>query len=155
MKINTFFITALTVMFISTSVWATRVPEPATEHLDIPLLIRIHLDTQKMTVQTYGEMRYYWKVATGRRRHETPSGWFRIDRLKKRPKSQSFFGFTALMPFSLYFSGGSAICGTLSEWKLGLSGAYHGNVLLSYEHARILFQLVKQYGIQRTYILIR
>lgn len=104
--------------------------------------LRVAVDTDSQTMHVYvdGKLRHEWRVSTGRRGHETPSGKFRPQRLEKEWYSRKYDD--APMPNAIFFNGGYAIHGTNQTRNLGRA-ASHGCVRLGPSHAAQLFSLVQ------------
>ena len=67
---------------------------------------------QIMTVSVDGQQRYEWKVSTGDKKHETPSGEYKANRMEEEHFSAEFDD--APMPHSIFFTEkGHAIHGSL------------------------------------------
>ena len=121
--------------------------EPLGEH---EVIIRIDKSDQKMYVETPTDY-FEWDVSTGKKGYRTPTGVFQPYLL--RPMHYSSKYNNAPMPHSIFFLGGYAIHGTNEVKKIG-SPASRGCIRLKPQNARWLFQLVKQYGKENTYIEI-
>jgi lipoprotein-anchoring transpeptidase ErfK/SrfK len=94
---------------------------------------------------------YVWKVSTGARGYDTPTGawnptWLSIDHRSKTYDD-------APMPFAVFFTGGYAVHATDAVTKLG-QPASHGCVRLSKANAAMFFDLVKTYGKSNTKIVV-
>ena len=116
--------------------------------------VDIHIDksSQRMTVAVDGVLRYTWKVSTGKRRYETPSGTFQPFRMEADHFSTEWDD--APMPNSIFFTyQGHAIHGSPSPRRLGRAVS-HGCVRLAPEEAVTLYSLVEQQGMGNTKILI-
>ena len=75
------------------------------------LIIAINKANQKMTVSLDGDTLHRWKVSTGARGYDTPSGNFRPFRLEKEHFSKEWDD--APMPYSIFFTGrGHAVHGS-------------------------------------------
>lgn len=114
------------------------------------VFITIDKSEQEMVVQTPEEV-YVWDVSTGRKGFRTPTGDFQPYYLNRMHYSRKYDN--APMPHSIFFLGGFAIHGTDAVDKLGRP-ASHGCVRLHPQNARWLFEVVKYYGKQNTYITI-
>jgi len=105
-----------------------------------------------MTVAVDGVRRYTWKVSTGKRRYETPSGTFQPFRME--PDHFSTEWDDAPMPNSIFFTyQGHAIHGSPYTRRLGRA-ASHGCVRLAPQDAATLYSLVGQQGMGNTRIVI-
>ena len=120
--------------------WAAILAASAPAHARVE--ISVDLDRQRMTiVKNHGET-IVWKISSGRRGFETPTGRFIVQRMDAEHFSDEYD--QAPMPFAIFFSRGLAIHGT-SERGLG-SPRSHGCVRLSIPNARELYSWVEQYG---------
>ena len=117
-----------------------------------PVDVTIDLSEQQMRVRVQGRQRHVWPVSTGRGRYRTPTGTFRPKRLAREWYSRKYDW--APMPYSIFYHGGYAIHGTTEIRRLGRT-ASHGCVRLHPDNARILFNLVSQFGMPATRIRIR
>lgn len=104
--------------------------------------LRVAVDTDSQTMHVYvdGKLRHEWRVSTGRRGYETPSGNYRPQRMEKEWYSRKYDD--APMPNAIFFNGGYAIHGTNQTRNLGRA-ASHGCVRLAPGHAAQLFHLVQ------------
>lgn len=114
------------------------------------VFITIDKSEQRMYVETPTDY-YQWKVSTARKGYKTPVGWFQPYLLKPIHYSSKYNN--APMPNSIFFHGGYAIHATSEVKRLG-SPASHGCIRLSPQNARWLYQLVKDYGKENTFIEI-
>ena len=107
------------------------------------ILIKIDLDSQRLSAtKASGEM-VVWKISSGRSGYETPIGHFSVMRMEKDHHSDEYD--QAPMPYALFFSPrGLAIHGTF-EKGLGRP-ASHGCVRLAVPHAQQLFSWVEEEG---------
>jgi lipoprotein-anchoring transpeptidase ErfK/SrfK len=113
--------------------------------------VRIDKSSQSMTVAVDGWVQYQWPVSTAKRGYYTPTGSWRPFRLEPNWYSRKYDN--APMPNSIFFKGGYAIHGTVHVSQLGQT-ASRGCVRLHPAHARELFALVRQYGMNNTRISI-
>ena len=113
---------------------------------------KIDLSSQRMTVYVNGVPYYRWRVSTGKRGFQTPTGRFRPTFMKRYHESTIYNN--APMPYSIFFNGGIAVHGTYHTRRLGRP-ASHGCVRLHPTHAAILYDLVEAYGIHRTRIIVK
>ena len=105
--------------------------------------IRIDLASQNLeAVSPQGEA-VRWKISSGRRGYETPTGSYGVMRLEEDHHSDEYD--QAPMPYAIFFSPrGLAIHGT---YERGLGRPLsHGCVRLAVANARQLFQWVEKYG---------
>ncbi len=118
---------------------ATMVAAPA----DAAMRIRVDLAAQRLEATTPAGETVTWKISTGRRGYETPTGRFGVMRMEADHYSDEYD--QAPMPYAIFFSPrGLAIHGT-SERGLGRPLS-HGCVRLAIPHARQLFGWVEQHG---------
>lgn len=115
------------------------------------VVAQVDLSSQRMTVKVNGKTQYRWKVSTGRMGYSTPSGTYRPQRLERSWYSRKYD--MAPMPYSIFFHGGYAIHGTTSIGRLGRR-ASHGCIRLHPGNAARLFNLVRQYGMGNTRVVI-
>ena len=116
------------------------------------ILVVIDKSTQEMKVFVDNVERYTWKVSTGLRGYETPSGTYRARSLHRIWYSKQWDD--APMPHAIFFTKkGHAIHGTDETKKLGRL-ASHGCVRLAPENARTLFALIKEKGLKDTQIVL-
>lgn len=104
--------------------------------------ISVDLDRQRMTIVKNRGETIVWKISSGRRGFETPTGRFTVQRMEADHFSDEYD--QAPMPYSIFFSRGLAIHGT-TQGGLGRA-ASHGCVRLSIPNARELYSWVEQYG---------
>ena len=101
-----------------------------------------------------------FKVSTGDRKHETPS----MDRSPNGPTFQKYtskkfpggnYNGMGNMPYAIFIKGGYAIHGTTrgNIPKLGTK-ASHGCIRLHPDNAKIFFELVRNSGLENTWITI-
>ncbi|HVY52199.1 MAG TPA: L,D-transpeptidase, partial [Devosia sp.] len=115
------------------------------------LTITVDISTQEMTVENDWGTVYTWDVSTGRSGHATPIGRFRPIRMHEIWYSSKYEN--APMPWSIFFHGGYAIHGTTDIKHLG-HVASHGCVRLDPRNAKVLYDLVKQVGMQNTTVML-
>lgn len=115
------------------------------------VVARIDVSDQTMTVSDDDSVLYSWAVSTARKGYRTPRGSFRPIRMHKMWYSRKYDN--APMPYSIFFYGGYAIHGTDAIKSLGRP-ASHGCIRLHPANARILFDLVKAHGPQKTRIVL-
>lgn len=114
------------------------------------VFITVDKSAQIMIVETPTDQ-YEWPVSTGRKGYNTPTGTFQPYLLKPMHYSSKYEN--APMPNSIFFHGGYAIHATNAVNSLGRP-ASHGCIRLSPRDAKWLYQLVKDYGKENTYIEI-
>jgi len=116
------------------------------------ILVVIDKPTQEMKVFVDDVERYSWKVSTGIRRYDTPSGRYTARSMNEIWYSKQWDD--APMPHAIFFTGkGHAIHGTEETKRLGRP-ASHGCVRLAPENATTLFALVKETGLDKTEIVL-
>jgi hypothetical protein len=104
--------------------------------------ISIDLSAQQLTA-TRGDETVIWKISSGRRGYETPTGHYKVYRMEPDHHSDEYD--QAPMPYSMFFSPrGLAIHGTF-ERGLGRP-ASHGCVRLSVANARRLYEWISADG---------
>ncbi len=117
------------------------------------LIITINKASQKMTVTLDGDTLHRWKVSTGARGYDTPSGNFRPFRLEKDHYSKEWDD--APMPHSIFFTArGHAVHGSFHTKSLGRR-ASHGCVRLHPDNASKLFSLVQKAGMSNTRVIVK
>lgn len=116
-----------------------------------PLEAWIDKSEQEMTVYLDERPVYRWPVSTARAGKVTPNGVFVPQSLERMHYSTLYDH--APMPYSIFFSGDYAIHGTTETARLGRP-ASAGCIRLSPEHAKILFDLTRWIGLDRTRIVI-
>ncbi len=117
----------------------------------VNLTARIDISQQTMVVTHRGQVKYRWKVSTGRRGYYTPTGTYSPKWLSRHHRSRKYNN--APMPYAIFFRGGYAVHGTDDLKRLGRP-ASHGCVRLDPKHAATLFSLVQREGFQNTRIII-
>jgi lipoprotein-anchoring transpeptidase ErfK/SrfK len=90
-----------------------------------------------------GDVKYKWKVSTGRKGFSTPIGTFKPIRRHVKYFSKRYDN--APMPHSIFFYKGYAIHATSDIKRLG-NVASHGCIRLHPTHAKIFFDLVEPYN---------
>jgi lipoprotein-anchoring transpeptidase ErfK/SrfK len=115
------------------------------------VVAEIELSSQRMTVKVDGSVRHVWAVSTARAGYITPTGSFQPERLERVWYSTLFHG--APMPYSVFFHGPYAIHGTTETGALGRP-ASHGCIRLLPENARVLFELIREHGLENVRIVI-
>ena len=117
-----------------------------------PLVAKVDISTQTMTVIYNGQITYQWPVSTARSGKYTPRGTWSAKWLSRHHKSSLYNN--APMPFSIFFNGNYAIHGTNQISRLGRP-ASAGCVRLHPEHAAVLFSLTQQVGKQNMRVVIQ
>jgi hypothetical protein len=92
-----------------------------------------------------------WKVSTGRKGHETPTGSYKPTWLDIDHRSKAYDD--TPMPFAVFFHEGYAVHATEAVTRLGRP-ASHGCVRLSPKNAHAFYDLVASYGRSNTQIVI-
>lgn len=115
------------------------------------LKIAVDISTQEMIVSDDGDTIYDFAVSTGRKGHSTPTGTYAPIRMHKMWYSSKYEN--APMPWSIFFHGGYAIHGTTDVRHLG-HVASHGCVRLHPDNAKKLFDLVQEYGMGNTRVVL-
>jgi lipoprotein-anchoring transpeptidase ErfK/SrfK len=116
------------------------------------IVVNIDKSTQEATVFVDGVEQYNWKVSTGKPGHITPSGTYTATSMNEIWYSKEWDN--APMPHAVFFmKDGHAIHGTAEVKNLG-KPASHGCVRLAPENATILFNLVKENGLQNTQVVL-
>jgi len=117
-----------------------------------PLVAKVDISSQTMTVIYNGQVTYRWPVSTARQGKYTPRGAWTAKWLSRNHKSSLYNN--APMPFSIFFSGNYAIHGTDQISRLG-TPASAGCVRLHPQHAAVLFQLTQQVGKRNMKVVIQ
>jgi lipoprotein-anchoring transpeptidase ErfK/SrfK len=133
-----------------TSVLRHATPAPA-QAAGARIQITIDISTQTMTVAEGNDTIYQFDVSTGRAGHATPTGTFHPQRMNEIWYSSKYEN--APMPWSIFFYGGYAIHGTTDVKHLG-HVASHGCVRLDPANAKLLYDLVKDVGMQNTKVVL-
>ena len=127
------------------------------QHMEV--MVRTVLDDGKESSTVSYETIHSWNVSTGRFHYGTPPGKYTPRGMDKNhhssiyPKNRKRGKLGASMPYSIFFLPMYAIHGTNEVSRLG-SPASHGCVRLSVSNAAKLFELVKNYGMSDTLIVI-
>ncbi|PTW60465.1 L,D-transpeptidase-like protein [Breoghania corrubedonensis] len=112
----------------------------------------VDLSDQQLSIYNAGVLLHQWKVSTARRGYITPVGRYRPYRIHKMWRSRKYDN--APMPYSVFFHKGWAVHGTNAIRRLGRP-ASHGCVRLDPKNAKMLYGLVRQYGMEDVEIVIR
>lgn len=115
------------------------------------IVARVSLHSQTMEVLVDGRPAFEWKVSTGRKGFETPTGAFKPTRMHEMWYSTKYDD--APMPHAVFFSGGYAVHATDAIKRLGRP-ASHGCVRLHPNDAADFFTLVNTFGPSNTSIVI-
>lgn len=113
--------------------------------------VTVDISEQRMVVQTEDGNKEVYPVSTAGRGAKTPTGEYQPYLMRKMHYSSRYNN--APMPFSIFYSGNYAIHGTTQVNKLGRP-ASKGCVRLHPDHARQLFYMVREVGMDNTYIRI-
>ncbi|WP_417719366.1 L,D-transpeptidase [Salipiger sp.] len=117
-----------------------------------PLVAKVDISDQTMTVIYNGKVAYSWPVSTARKGKWTPRGAFTAQHLSRHHKSSLYDN--APMPYSIFFRGNYAIHGTNQIGRLGRP-ASAGCVRLHPDHAARLFALAREVGPRNMQVVIR
>ncbi|WP_421859287.1 L,D-transpeptidase [Oricola sp.] len=117
-----------------------------------PLVAKVDLSSQTMTVIHRGAVKYNWRVSTARPGKVTPTGTWTAKWLSRHHKSSRYNN--APMPYSIFYSGNFAIHGTNQISRLGRP-ASAGCIRLHPKNAAVLFSLVKQVGLKNMRVVVR
>ena len=117
-----------------------------------PLIAKVDISSQTMTVIQNGEVAYRWPVSTARSGKYTPRGSWTAKWLSKNHKSSLYNN--APMPYSIFFSGNYAIHGTNQISRLGRP-ASAGCVRLHPDHAAVLFNMTRAVGLKNMKVVIQ
>ena len=117
-----------------------------------PLIAKVDISSQTMTVIQNGEVAYRWPVSTARSGKYTPRGSWTAKWLSKNHKSSLYNN--APMPYSIFFSGNYAIHGTNQISRLGRP-ASAGCVRLHPDHAAVLFNMARAVGLKNMKVVIQ
>ena len=116
------------------------------------ILINIDKSTQQMTVFVDGVQKYDWPVSTGKRGYSTPSGTFAALSMNEIWYSKEWEN--APMPHAIFFiKDGHAIHGSYEVKHLG-QPASHGCVRIDPQNATLLYDLVKESGLENTQVVL-
>ena len=127
-------------LFFATSAMADRV------------VARVSISEQKMYVYHHGTLVHEWPVSTARAGKITPTGDWRPQWLSKNHRSSRYNN--APMPYAIFYSGHYAIHGTDQISRLGRP-ASAGCVRLDPANASVLFDMVRQEGMEQTRVIVR
>ena len=116
------------------------------------IIAMVDISDQNMVVAVDGKGVYEWPVSTARPGKRTPTGVYKPQFLSANHRSSLYNN--APMPWSIFFNGHYAIHGTDQVSRLG-SPASAGCVRLHPEHAKVLFQMVRDAGMANMRVVIR
>lgn len=117
-----------------------------------PLVAKVDISAQTMTVLHHGKVAYRWKVSTARKGKYTPRGTYSAKHLSRHHKSSLYNN--APMPYSIFFRGNYAIHGTNQISRLGRP-ASAGCIRLHPEHAAVLFNMTRRVGLRNMRVVIQ
>ena len=117
-----------------------------------PLVAKVDVSSQTMTVIYNGQVTYQWPVSTARQGKITPRGTWSAKWLSRNHRSSRYNN--APMPFAIFYNGHYAIHGTDQISRLGRP-ASAGCVRLHPEHAATLFHLTQQVGKQNMRVVVQ
>lgn len=117
-----------------------------------PLVAKVDVSSQTMTVIQNGKVAYQWPVSTARKGKWTPRGQWTAKWLSKHHKSSRYNN--APMPYSIFFNGNYAIHGTNHISRLGRP-ASAGCVRLHPDHAARLFEMTRAVGLENMRVVIQ
>lgn len=138
---------------VSAGAATTKPPAKKKPKPEPRLIITINKVSQKMTVTLDGDTLHKWKVSTGARGYDTPSGNFRPFRMEREHYSKEWDD--APMPHSIFFTArGHAVHGSYHVKSLGRR-ASHGCVRLHPDNAAKLFALVQKTGMSNTRVIVK
>lgn len=115
------------------------------------IVVRVSVSAQVMHVYRDGELLHEWPVSTARAGRITPRGDFTVQWLSRNHRSSRYDN--APMPYAIFYSGHYAIHGTDQIARLGRP-ASAGCVRLHPDNARLLFEMVRSTGPERTRVMI-
>ena len=116
------------------------------------ILVYIDKTDQQMTVSLDNVEKYRWPVSTGKAGYSTPSGTYTATSMNEIWYSKEFDN--APMPHAIFFiKDGHAIHGTYEVRNLG-KPVSHGCVRISPQNAAILYELVRENGLENTKVVL-
>ena len=115
------------------------------------IVARVSISQQVMHVYVHGRLVHEWPVATARAGKITPTGDWRPQLLSRNHRSSRYNN--APMPYAIFYSGHYAIHGTDQISRLGRP-ASAGCVRLHPDNARVLFDMVRQEGMDQTRVIV-
>lgn len=117
-----------------------------------PLVAKVDISSQTMTVYENGRATHRWAVSTARRGKVTPRGSYTAKWLSRYHKSSRYNN--APMPFAIFFKGHYAIHGTNQISRLGRP-ASAGCIRLHPDNAALLFSKVRRVGLDNMKVVIQ
>jgi len=115
------------------------------------VVAKIDISQQRMKVYRGGKLLHKWKVSTGKKGFNTPTGIYKPTMLERLHLSKEYHN--APMPYSVFFNGGIAVHGTRSIRRLGRK-ASHGCIRVKTSNAKKLYALIQKSGKDNSYIEI-
>lgn len=115
------------------------------------IVARVSIDQQVMHVYHHGQLVHEWPVSTARAGKITPTGTWKPQWLSRNHRSSRYNN--APMPYAIFYSGHYAIHGTDQINRLGRP-ASAGCVRLHPDHARTLFEMVRNEGMDQTRVIV-
>ncbi|MCC6138530.1 MAG: L,D-transpeptidase [Bdellovibrionaceae bacterium] len=122
---------------------------------------RVSKEKQKMDLFVNGEKHTTWVVSSGAPGNETPQ-------FDRHPDGRIYDAYTSSkypggdymglgnMPYAVFIKGGFAMHGTpKANWKILGKKASHGCIRLHPENAKIFNRLVREHGIEETWITVK
>ena len=116
-----------------------------------PLVAKVDVSSQTMTVIQNGKVAYRWPVSTARKGKWTPRGTWSAKWLSRHHKSSRYNN--APMPYSIFFNGHYAIHGTYQTNRLGRP-ASAGCIRLHPDHAARLFEMTRRVGLKNMRVVV-
>ncbi len=116
------------------------------------IIALVDISQQEMVVAVDGKGVHRWPVSTARPGKRTPTGTYKPQFLSPRHRSSLYNG--APMPWAIFFHGNYAIHGTDQVKRLGRP-ASAGCVRLHPDHAKTLFQMVREAGMSNMRVVIK
>lgn len=117
-----------------------------------PLVAKVDVSTQTMTVIQDGYVTYQWPVSTARKGKYTPRGVWSAKWLSRNHKSSRYNN--APMPYAIFYNGHYAIHGTNQISRLGRP-ASAGCIRLHPDHASVLFEMVRAVGLSNMRVVVQ
>jgi lipoprotein-anchoring transpeptidase ErfK/SrfK len=113
--------------------------------------VRVSISRQEMDVYHEGRKLFTWPVSTAKAPKITPTGSWTPEFLSRNHRSSRYNN--APMPWAIFYDGHYAIHGTDQIKRLG-SPASKGCVRLHPDHAKILFRMVRDEGMENTRVTV-
>jgi lipoprotein-anchoring transpeptidase ErfK/SrfK len=115
------------------------------------LIVTVSKTRQEMTVIRDGAVFSVWPVSTARPGKVTPTGEWTPQALVRFHRSTIYNN--APMPWSIFYNGNYAIHGTVETGKLGRP-ASAGCIRLHPDNAKVLWEMVREIGRDRTRVIV-